>query len=126
MYLLDNRLGLSFRWKDASANEELLNFYRPSARWCLRTELSEDMKLGAQLCCYDSSKQLLTWGEGAGSPEIVSPDYSLDLHFTLDLFPRVICRGDLMRYQRVVPPNNGLSCPQRPPRRGTSPSSSES
>lgn len=126
MNLFDNRLSRYFRWKDASNKEELLDFYRPSARWCLRTELSEEMRLGAQLCCYDSSRHLLTWGEGAGAPEIVSPDYSLDLHFTLDLFPRIICRGDLMRYQRVVPPNNALSCPQNPPRRGTRTNSSES
>ncbi|KAM6171898.1 isthmin-2 [Erethizon dorsatum] len=114
--LQDEHQGRSFRWRDASGPRERLDVYQPTARFCLRSLLSsESSTLAAQHCCYDDSSQLLTRGKGAGAPDLVSTDFSPELHFRVDTLPWILCKGDWSRYHAVRPPNNGLACTDNPP-----------
>ncbi|XP_075386864.1 isthmin-2 [Tenrec ecaudatus] len=114
--LQDEHQGRSFRWRDASGPRERLDVYRPMARFCLRSLLSgESSTLAAQHCCYDQGSRLLTRGKGAGTPALVSTDFSPELHFKVDTLPWVLCKGDWSRYHAVRPPNNGRACADNPP-----------
>ncbi|XP_054423578.1 isthmin-2 [Pteronotus mesoamericanus] len=114
--LRDERRGRSFRWKDASGPREHLDVYQPTAHFCLRSLLSEDSStLAAQHCCYDSGGRLLTRGKGAGAPDLISTDFSPELHFKVDRQPWILCKGDWSRYHVVRPPNNGRACADNPP-----------
>uniref|UniRef100_A0A8C7B679 AMOP domain-containing protein n=1 Tax=Neovison vison TaxID=452646 RepID=A0A8C7B679_NEOVI len=114
--LQDERRGRSFRWKDASGPREHLDVYQPTARFCLRSMLSgESSTLAAQHCCYDADNRLLTRGKGAGAPDLISTDFSPELHFKLDTQPWILCKGDWSRYHTVRPPNNGRACADNPP-----------
>ncbi|XP_058148951.1 isthmin-2 isoform X1 [Dasypus novemcinctus] len=107
--------GRSFRWRDASSQREHLYVYYPTARFCLRSLLSaESGTLAAQHCCYDKDARLLTRGKGAGSPDLVSMDFSRGLHFKVDTLPWILCKGDWSRYHTVRPPNNGRACAENP------------
>ena len=64
-------------WEDPSS---WLWGYHKGAKWCMRsksTGTSEKPKPGQQ-CCYDKGGKLLTHGEGAGTPDLISPG---DLNF---------------------------------------------
>ncbi|XP_044927768.1 isthmin-2 [Mustela putorius furo] len=114
--LQDERRGRSFRWKDASGPRERLDVYQPTARFCLRSMLSDESStLAAQHCCYDEDNRLLTRGKGAGAPDLISTDFSPELHFKLDREPWIVCKGDWSRYHTVRPPNNGRACADNPP-----------
>ncbi|XP_039088289.1 isthmin-2 isoform X2 [Hyaena hyaena] len=114
--LRDERRGRSFRWRDASGPREHLDVYQPTARFCLRSLLSvESRTLAAQHCCYDAGSRLLTRGKGAGAPDLVSTDFSPELHFKVDTLPWILCKGDWSRYHAVRPPNNGRACADNPP-----------
>ncbi|XP_037357747.1 isthmin-2 [Talpa occidentalis] len=114
--LRDEHQGRSFRWKDASGPRERLDVYQPTARFCLRSLLSGDSStLAAQHCCYDAGSRLLTRGKGAGAPDLVSTDFSPELHFKVDTLPWILCKGDWSRYHAVRPPNNGRACADNPP-----------
>lgn len=114
--LQDERRGRSFLWKDASGPRERLDVYQPTARFCLRSVLSnESSTLAAQRCCYDADNRLLTRGKGAGAPDLISTDFSPELHFKLDRLPWILCKGDWSRYHSVRPPNNGRACADNPP-----------
>ncbi|XP_070106362.1 isthmin-2 isoform X2 [Equus caballus] len=114
--LRDERRGRSFRWRDASGPRERLDVYQPSARFCLRSLPSaESSTLAAQHCCYDAGSRLLTRGKGAGAPDLVSTDFSPELHFKVDTLPWILCKGDWRRYHAVRPPNNGRACADNPP-----------
>nr|XP_033791328.1 isthmin-1 isoform X3 [Geotrypetes seraphini] len=105
-----------FRWKDASGPKEKLEIYKPTARYCIRSMLSlESTTLAAQHCCYDDSMQLITRGKGAGTPNLISVEFSAELHYKVDILPWVICKGDWSRYNEVRPPNNGQKCVENPP-----------
>ncbi|XP_007939598.1 isthmin-2 [Orycteropus afer afer] len=114
--LQDEHQGRSFRWRDASGPRERLDVYQPMARFCLRSLLSgESSTLAAQHCCYDKGSRLLTRGKGAGTPDLVSTDFSPELHFKVDTLPWILCKGDWSRYHAVRPPNNGRACADNPP-----------
>lgn len=104
-----------FRWRDASGPKERLDVYKPSARSCIRSALSADLStLAAQHCCYDDRGRLITRGKSAGTPNLISTEFSPDLHFKVDILPWILCRGDWSRFHTVRPPNNGLKCPENP------------
>ncbi|KPP68169.1 hypothetical protein Z043_113170 [Scleropages formosus] len=105
-----------FRWKDASGPKEKLEIYKPTARYCIRSSLTlESTTLAAQHCCYDDSMQLITRGKGAGTPNLISTEFSADLHYKVDVLPWIICKGDWSRYHQARPPNNGQQCEENPP-----------
>ncbi|XP_036392775.1 isthmin-1-like [Megalops cyprinoides] len=104
-----------FRWKDASGPKERLEIYKPTARYCIRSMLTlESTTLAAQHCCYDDSMKLITRGKGAGSPNLISTEFSEDLHYKVDILPWVFCKGDWSRYNQARPPNNGQKCEDNP------------
>ncbi|XP_053745631.1 isthmin-2 isoform X6 [Panthera pardus] len=114
--LQDEHRGRSFQWRDASGPREHLDVYQPTARFCLRSLLSvESSTLAAQHCCYDAGSRLLTRGKGAGAPDLISTDFSPELHFKVDTLPWILCKGDWSRYHAVRPPNNGRACADNPP-----------
>ncbi|KAM8920783.1 isthmin-2 [Pelodytes ibericus] len=114
--LRDDSLGRSFRWRDASGGRERLDIYNPGATFCLRSLLSRDSSsLGAQHCCYDQSMRLLTRGRGAGTPNLISADFSPELHYKADVLPWILCKGDWSRIHALRPPNNGRACQENPP-----------
>ncbi|KAJ7987375.1 hypothetical protein DPEC_G00325840 [Dallia pectoralis] len=104
-----------FRWKDASGPKEKLDIYKPTARYCIRSTLTmESTTLAAQHCCYDDGMKLITRGKGAGTPHLISTEFSADLHYKVDILPWIICKGDWSRYNQARPPNNGQKCPGNP------------
>ncbi|XP_038252269.2 isthmin-1 [Dermochelys coriacea] len=105
----------NFRWKDASGPKEKLEIYKPTARYCIRSMLSlESTTLAAQHCCYDDNMQLITRGKGAGTPNLISVEFSAELHYKVDILPWIICKGDWSRYNEARPPNNGQKCTENP------------
>ncbi|KAG7262063.1 hypothetical protein CRUP_005083 [Coryphaenoides rupestris] len=104
-----------YRWKDASGPKERLEIYKPTARYCIRSLLTlESTTLAAQHCCYDDGMRLVTRGKGAGAPNLISTEFSADLHYKVDILPWIICKGDWSRYNRARPPNNGQRCADNP------------
>lgn len=104
-----------FRWKDASGPKEKLDIYKPTARYCIRSMLTlESTTLAAQHCCYDDNMKLITRGKGAGTPNLISIEFSADLHHKVDILPWIICKGDWSRYNQARPPNNGQKCTDNP------------
>uniref|UniRef100_A0A8D0GXI9 AMOP domain-containing protein n=1 Tax=Sphenodon punctatus TaxID=8508 RepID=A0A8D0GXI9_SPHPU len=113
--LQDEHQGKSFRWRDASGPKERLDIYKPTARFCLRSMLSLDSTtLAAQHCCYDENTKLITRGKGAGAPNLISTEFSPELHYKVDMLPWILCKGDWSRYHAVRPPNNGQQCTANP------------
>ncbi|XP_051477945.1 isthmin-2 isoform X3 [Apus apus] len=113
--LRDEQQGKSFRWRDASGPKERLDIYKPTARFCLRSMLSLDSTtLAAQHCCYDEHTHLITRGKGAGVPNLISTEFSPELHYKVDMLPWILCKGDWSRYHAVRPPNNGRRCADNP------------
>ncbi|KAL6096314.1 ism2 [Pungitius sinensis] len=111
----DENHGRPFRWRDASGPKERLDIYKPSARSCIRSALASDSStLAAQQCCYGDRGRLITRGKGAGTPNLISIEFSPELHFKVDVLPWILCKGDWSRFHAVRPPNNGLSCPENP------------
>ncbi|XP_028295459.1 isthmin-2 [Gouania willdenowi] len=113
--LYDKSHDRPFRWRDASSPKERLDIYKPSARSCIRSALSNDAStLAAQHCCYDERGRLITRGKSAGTPNLISTEFSPELHFKVDVLPWILCKGDWSRFHVVRPPNNGLKCPENP------------
>ncbi|XP_030628788.1 isthmin-1 [Chanos chanos] len=111
----DAAMRRDFRWKDASGPKEKLEIYKPTARYCIRSMLTlESTTLAAQHCCYDDSMKLITRGKGAGTPNLISTEFSADLHYKVDILPWIICKGDWSRYNQARPPNNGQKCTENP------------
>ncbi|XP_034015533.1 isthmin-2 isoform X2 [Thalassophryne amazonica] len=112
----DPRLCKTYRWRDASGPKERLDIYKPSARFCIRSMLSYDSTtLAAQHCCYDEQMRLITRGKGAAAPNLISTEFSPELHYKVDVLPWILCKGDWSRFHSVRPPNNGLVCADNPP-----------
>lgn len=104
-----------FSWRDASATNERLDIYKPGAANCIRSLLSEHSStLAAQHCCYDNSMRLITRGVAAGTPNLISPEISPELHHKVDVLPWIMCKGDWTRYNQVRPPNNSNNCAVNP------------
>ncbi|KAG7280969.1 hypothetical protein CRUP_022980 [Coryphaenoides rupestris] len=113
--MVDPRLHKTYRWRDASGPKERLDVYKPSARFCLRSMLSYDSSmLAAQHCCYDDQMRLITRGKGAGVPNLISTEFSPELHHKVDVLPWILCKGDWSLFHLVRPPNNGLACAHNP------------
>uniref|UniRef100_W5NGB2 Isthmin 1 n=1 Tax=Lepisosteus oculatus TaxID=7918 RepID=W5NGB2_LEPOC len=113
--LYDRGMRKEFRWKDASGPKEKLEIYKPTARYCIRSMLTfESTTLAAQHCCYDDTMKLITRGKGAGTPNLISTEFSADLHYKVDILPWIICKGDWSRYNEARPPNNGQRCEENP------------
>ena len=89
----DAELEADVRWVDASSHAELV--YKPGARACMRSTLEPGTAtLAVQQCCYDDRMALVTRGSAAGTPLLISPEVSRELHYKIDLLPWVICKGD--------------------------------
>ncbi|XP_039538977.1 isthmin-2-like [Pimephales promelas] len=113
--IFDRKLQKTYRWRDASGPKERLDIYKPSARFCVRSMLSFDSTtLAAQHCCYDDHMKLITRGKGAGAPNLISTEFSPELHYKVDVLPWILCKGDWSRFHSVRPPNNGLQCVENP------------
>ncbi|XP_048829753.1 isthmin-2-like [Brienomyrus brachyistius] len=113
--IFDKHLGRAFLWRDASGPKERLGVYRAAALFCIRSTPSRGGVLtAAQQCCYDGDMQLLTRGSGAGVPDLISADFSPELHHRLDVLPWLLCKGDWSRFHAARPPNNGLRCTENP------------
>ncbi|KAK6304799.1 hypothetical protein J4Q44_G00253850 [Coregonus suidteri] len=114
--IFDKTLRKTYRWRDASGPKERLDIYKPSAHFCTRSMLSfNSTTLAAQHCCYDDHRKLITRGKGAGAPNLISTEFSPELHYKVDVLPWILCKGDWSRFHSVRPPNNGLLCPDNPP-----------
>ncbi|XP_076099964.1 isthmin-like isoform X1 [Mytilus galloprovincialis] len=104
-----------FKWLNIIISEEGLNAYKPNAQYCIRSKLYRGTEtLAAQFCCYDDTMRLITRGKSAGTPNLISPEISQELHHKLDISPWIICKGDWTRYNEVIQPNNGLNCRDNP------------
>lgn len=114
--IFDNKQGKTYRWRDASGPKERLDIYKPTARFCVRSMLSLDSTtLAAQHCCYTDEMRLITRGKGAGAPNLISTEFSPELHYKVDVLPWILCKGDWSRFHAVRPPNNGMECAENPP-----------
>uniref|UniRef100_A0AAZ3QE57 AMOP domain-containing protein n=1 Tax=Oncorhynchus tshawytscha TaxID=74940 RepID=A0AAZ3QE57_ONCTS len=115
VHIFDTTLRKTYRWRDASGPREHLDIYKPSARFCTRSMISSNSTtLAAQHCCYDDHAKLITRGKGAGAPNLISTEFSPELHYKVDVLPWILCNGDWSRFHLVRPPNNGLLCPDNP------------
>ncbi|XP_036818632.1 isthmin-2-like [Oncorhynchus mykiss] len=115
VHIFDKTLRKTYRWRDASGPRERLDIYKPSARFCTRSMISSNSTtLAAQHCCYDDHTKLITRGKGAGAPNLISTEFSPELHYKVDVLPWILCNGDWSRFHSVRPPNNGLLCPDNP------------
>uniref|UniRef100_A0A8B9R7E0 Isthmin 2a n=1 Tax=Astyanax mexicanus TaxID=7994 RepID=A0A8B9R7E0_ASTMX len=113
--IFDEKLRKTYRWRDASGPKERLDIYKPSAKFCVRSMLSFDSTtLAAQHCCYNDHMKLITRGKGAGAPNLISTEFSPELHYKVDVLPWILCKGDWSRFHSVRPPNNGLQCTENP------------
>ncbi|XP_078263356.1 isthmin-2-like [Rhinoraja longicauda] len=113
--LREDGKGRFFRWRDASGPKERLDIYKPTSKFCIRSMLSFDSAtLAAQHCCYDEQMRLITRGKGSGAPNLISTEFSPELHYKVDVLPWILCKGDWSRYNAVRPPNNGLNCSENP------------
>lgn len=87
-----------FKWLNIIISEEGLNAYKPNAQYCIRSKLYRGTEtLAAQFCCYDETMRLITRGKSAGTPNLISPEISQELHHKLDISPWIICKGDWTR-----------------------------
>ncbi|XP_035732817.1 isthmin-1-like isoform X1 [Vespa mandarinia] len=111
--LWDEKQKKHYRWRDVSSASYRLDVYKPGAAYCVRTLLATGSG-SAQHCCYDSDRNLITRGSGAGTPYFVSPDISLILHEKIDILPWRLCKGDFSRFNKVRPPNNDNGCNENP------------
>ena len=92
----DAKVARDILWLDVSLPNVLV--YKPGAKYCIRQKLSTGAKtLAVQQCCYDAEGLLLTRGKAAGTPNLVSPYISKELHYKVDLLPWIICKGDWTR-----------------------------
>ncbi|XP_033734667.1 isthmin-like isoform X2 [Pecten maximus] len=104
-----------YLWLDASGEGEAMATYKPAAQHCIRSKLIPGTDtLAAQHCCYDSATRLITRGKSAGTPNLISPEISPELHQKVDISPWIICKGDWTRYNEIIPPNNLQECEDNP------------
>ena len=94
----DNDRQSHHRWAEIDKEAEGIRAYKPGAAACIRSKLEPGADtLAAQTCCYDNSLELITRGKGAGTPNLISPEMSAELHNKLDISPWIICKGDWTR-----------------------------
>ena len=95
--IYDQKHKRKFDWQDTSAPQFKNHVYRPGATLCIRSKPLLPTNMAAQQCCYDNDLRLITRGQAAGTPMIVSPEVSYDIHFQLDVMPWIMCGGDWTR-----------------------------
>ena len=94
--IFDVKLDKNVKWIDASGHSDIV--YKPGAFACMRSSLVPGATtLAVQQCCYDSLYTLVTRGQSAGTPILISPEISKELHHKVDLLPWIICKGDWTR-----------------------------
>jgi len=86
--------------------------YHPDASYCIRSHPNPWGR--GQQCCYDVLGKLITGGESAGTPDLMSPSFGLSGHVEHDVTPFDDCKaaGMLDVYFTYRPPNNGKKCPR--------------
>lgn len=113
--IYDQKLDKYFDWKEIKVNKLIVAILKSTADFCILQRRSFTISsFAAQVCCYDSKKKLITRGVNAGTPFLVSPEWSIKAHFQFDVLPIRLCNGDWTRYHAVRPPNNGLNCTENP------------
>lgn len=97
--LWDKQRESYFTWEIASSPAKRRDIYRPGAKFCIRSLLEPGMlTLAVQHCCYDVKQRLITRGRAAGTPNLISPQISWELHKKVDILPWVLCKGDWLRF----------------------------
>ena len=83
------------------------NSFHPGSSACMRSKPSKGGH--GQQCCYDSSGNLITSGEGAGTPDMSVPGFPWLGHFFDDVRSFMDCKaaGMLDTYFKFRPPNKG-------------------
>lgn len=95
----DRKQQKHFQWQNIIITNENIQAYKPQAQYCIRSKLYHGTKtLAAQFCCYDDTMRLITRGKSAGTPNLISPEISEELHQKIDISPWVICKGDWTKY----------------------------
>ena len=99
--IYDTILDKDVRWVGASGHRDIV--YKQGAKACMRSTLAKGTTtLAVQQCCYDNSYTLVTRGRAAGTPMLISPEISQQLHYKVDLLPWIICKGDWTRYLTLL------------------------
>ncbi|XP_071963796.1 isthmin-1-like isoform X2 [Antedon mediterranea] len=113
--ILDKESETWFNWEDASSEDDHLEIFKPTAKYCIRSLHSDHTTSSAsQQCCYNNNRKLITRGPGAGTPQLISSKISPELHYKIDILPWIICKGDWTKYNQVRQPNNNSGCREFP------------
>ncbi len=88
----------------------------PGAAKCIRSTIASESDCpSGQQCCYDAKGNLITDGDGAGTPDKTAPNGPIctKKHYDDDVKPYTWCRdgSELDTYRKARPPNNGNKCP---------------
>ncbi len=94
-------------WTDPGTSPDM-GIFHPGASKCMRS-LQPSPGGHGQQCCFNSSGNLINRGNGAGTPDHVSPALSVPRHFRDDVAPWIWCGsgGAMWRYHQARPPNRG-------------------
>ena len=94
-----------FYWHDASSDDEHMSAYKPGARQCIMSNIVPGtFVLASQQCCYDHSFKLITRGQAAGTPNLISPEISRQLHYKVDILQRAQVFHDDRAWEYRFPP----------------------
>ncbi len=104
----NNRMG---EWNKATTHQEFHPGACNTVRWARLTPGGS-----GQQCTYDNNGNLITSGLGAGTPDLVSPEYWQDIwkHSQIDVAPFKDERVSCDEYFQRFPPNQGSGCPPNP------------
>eukprot|EP00057_Strongylocentrotus_purpuratus_P001353 XP_001198390.2 PREDICTED: isthmin [Strongylocentrotus purpuratus] len=113
--IVDPQQGREFHWIEQDPEATRLDIYKPTAQSCIQSLRSyHSTSLASQQCCYDSNQRLITRGQGAGTPQLITSQISQELHYKIDILPWIICKGDWTRYNQIRQPNNDRECADIP------------
>nr|XP_054758296.1 isthmin-like [Lytechinus pictus] len=113
--IVDPQQGREFHWIQQDPEASRLDIYKPTASSCIQSVRSyRSTSLASQQCCYDANQRLITRGQGAGTPQLITAQISRELHYKIDILPWIICKGDWTKYNRIRQPNNGRECEEIP------------
>lgn len=108
-------------WRNLGSGSQT---YHPGSAWCMRSVCTGVENEPGQQCCYDADGQLITAGEGGGTPDIVAPCggwwpfHNLDpQHVQEDVDSYTQCKkaGMLDCYLFHRPPDGRAECGCNPP-----------
>lgn len=113
--IVDPQQGREFHWIEQDPEATRLDIYKPTAQICIQSLRSyHSTSLASQQCCYDANQRLITRGQGAGTPQLITSQISQELHYKIDILPWIICKGDWTRYNQIRQPNNDRECADIP------------